>query len=185
MTYSLDFRKKVLSIRSKEKLSFAQVAKRFGISVNSVFLWSKRLEPRLTKSRPAIKIDREILMEDIKKHPDAFNYERAHRLNVSTSGIRCAMKRLRISYKKNTQSSQGLRRKKGNLSRKHRKIWMFGKTDCIYWWKRVCPWYAPNSRLLQNRAALLWHSWLGSKRKDKCNRSITWNKPAYSCIIRL
>ncbi|WP_316359079.1 hypothetical protein [Candidatus Neptunichlamydia sp. REUL1] len=41
MTYSLDFRKKVLSIRSKEKLSFAQVARRFGVSVNSVFLWSK------------------------------------------------------------------------------------------------------------------------------------------------
>ncbi|QVL55684.1 MAG: hypothetical protein KFB95_00315 [Simkaniaceae bacterium] len=66
MTYSLDFRKKILSIRSKEKLSFAQVARRFGVSVNSVFLWSKRWEPRRTKIRPAIKIDREILMEDIK-----------------------------------------------------------------------------------------------------------------------
>ena len=100
MTYSLDFRKKVLSIRSTEKLSFAQVAKRFGVSVNSVFLWSKRLEPKRTKIRPTIKIDRETLMEDIKKYPDAFNYERAYRLNVSASGIRCAMKRLRISYKK-------------------------------------------------------------------------------------
>ncbi|WP_316357248.1 IS630 transposase-related protein [Candidatus Neptunichlamydia sp. REUL1] len=122
MTYSLDFRKKVLSIRSKEKLSFAQVARRFGVSVNSVFLWSKRLEPRRTKIRPAIKIDREILMEDIKKYPDAFNYERARRLKVSTSGIRCAMKRLRISYKKNAQPSQGLRNKKTNLSRKNRRI---------------------------------------------------------------
>ena len=123
MTYSLDFRKKVLSIRSKEKLSFAQVAKRFGVSVNSVFLWSKRLEPKRTKIRPAIKIDRETLMEDIKKYPDAFNYERAHRLNVSASGIRCAMKRLRISYKKkNTQPSKGLQNKQTNLSRKNRKI---------------------------------------------------------------
>jgi len=122
MTYSLDFRKKVLSIRSKESLSFAQVAKRFGVSVNSVFLWSKRLEPRRTKIRPATKIDRETLMEDITKYPDAFNYERAHRLNVSASGICCAMKRLRISYKKNTQPSQGLRNKKTNLSRKNRKI---------------------------------------------------------------
>lgn len=122
MTYSLDFRKKVLSIRSKEKLSFAQVAKRFGVSVNSVFLWSKKLEAKQTKSRPAIKIDREALMEDVKKYPDAFNYERADRLNVSTSGIRCALKRLRMSYKKNTESSQSLRRKKTNFSRKNRKI---------------------------------------------------------------
>ena len=42
MTYSLDFRKKVLDIRSKEKLSFAKVARGFGVSVNSVFLWSKK-----------------------------------------------------------------------------------------------------------------------------------------------
>ena len=75
MTYSLDFRKKVLSIRNKEKLSFAQVAKRFGVSVNSVFLWPKRLEPKRTKSRPAIKIDKEVLKEDIRKYSDAFNYE--------------------------------------------------------------------------------------------------------------
>jgi transposase len=122
MTYSLDFRKKVLSIRSREKLSFSQAAERFGVSVNSIFLWSNRLEPRRTKNRPAIRIYRENLMEDIKKHPDAFNYERAHRLNVSTSGIYCAMKRLRISYKKNSQSSQGLRRKKTNFSRKDLKI---------------------------------------------------------------
>ena len=65
MTYSLDFRKKALSIRSREKLSFAQTAKRFGVSVNSLFLWSKQIEPKQTKNRPAIKIDKETLMEDI------------------------------------------------------------------------------------------------------------------------
>ena len=100
MTYSLDFRKKVLSIRSKEKLSFAETAKRFGVSVNSLFLWSKKVEPKQTKNRPAIKIDRECLMKDIEKYPDAFCYERADRLNVTASGIRSAMKRLKISYKK-------------------------------------------------------------------------------------
>ena len=41
-------------------------------------------------------------MEDVKKYPDAYNYERAQRLNVSTSGIYCALRRLEISYKKNT-----------------------------------------------------------------------------------
>ncbi len=115
MTYSLDFRKKILSIRTKEGLSFAKVSKRFGVSVNSVFLWSKRLEPKRTKNRPTIKIDNEVLMEDIKKYPDAYNCERAHRLNVSTSGICCAIKRLGISYKKNLQPSQGLRKKKAKL----------------------------------------------------------------------
>lgn len=122
MTYSLDFRKKILSIRSKEKLSFSQTAKRFGVSVNSLFLWSKKVEPKQTKNRPAIKIDKETLMEDIEKYPDAFSYERADRLNVTASGIRSAMKRLKISYKKNSKSSQGLRKKKKSLCAKDHKI---------------------------------------------------------------
>lgn len=122
MTYSLDFRKKILSIRSKEKLSFSQTAKRFGVSVNSLFLWSKKIEPKQTKNRPAIKINKETLMEDIEKYPDAFSYERADRLNVTASGIRSAMKRLKISYKKNSKSSQGLRKKKKSLCAKDHKI---------------------------------------------------------------
>ena len=119
MTYSRDFRKKVLSIRAKEGLSFAQAAKRFGVSINSIFLWSKNLEPKRTRNRPPIKIDTDALLEDIKKYPDAYNYERANRLNVSASGICCAMKRLGITYKKNAPSSKGLRRKKATLSEKN------------------------------------------------------------------
>lgn len=111
MTYSRDFRKKVLSIRAKEGLTFVQTAKRFGVSVNSIFLWSKRLEPKRTKNRPVLKIDKEALIEDIKKYPDAYNYERASRFNISTSGIFWAMKRLGVTYKKNAQSPQGQRRK--------------------------------------------------------------------------
>lgn len=87
MTYSKDFRKKVLSTRAKEGLTFVQTAKRFGVSVNSILLWSKQIEPKRTKNRPELKIDREALIEDIKKYPDAYNYERAKRFNVSTSGM--------------------------------------------------------------------------------------------------
>jgi len=122
MTYSRDFRKKVLSIRAKEGLTFVETAKRFGISVNSILLWSKNLEPKRTKNRPALKIDEETLIEDIKKYPDAFNYERASRFNVSTSGICWAMKRLGVTYKKNAQSSQSQRRKTAVVPNQDRTI---------------------------------------------------------------
>ena len=39
-------------------------------------------------------------MGDIEEYPDAFCYERANRLNVTASGIRSAIKRPKISYKK-------------------------------------------------------------------------------------
>jgi transposase len=100
MTYSIDFRKKVLLIKDKEKLSFSQVAKRFGVSVNSVFLWSKNIEPKRRRNKAPVKIHNEILLEDIKKYPDSYMYERAKRLCVSTAGICSALKRLNITYKK-------------------------------------------------------------------------------------
>ena len=64
MTYSLDFRKKGVSIRRREKLSFGQTPKRFGVSVNSLFLWSRQIEAKETKNRAPIKIDKETLITD-------------------------------------------------------------------------------------------------------------------------
>jgi transposase len=107
MTYSLDFRKKVLAIKEEENLSFEAVAQRFGIgSKNTVFRWSKKLEPCRTRNKPATKIDMEALARDVEQHPDAYQYERAQRLNVSESGVQAALKRLNISHKKNTSASQ-------------------------------------------------------------------------------
>ena len=42
MTYSVDFRKQVLKIRTEEKLSMAKVAKRFGVGVATVMRWTKK-----------------------------------------------------------------------------------------------------------------------------------------------
>ena len=43
MTYSIDFRRKVLAIRDKENLSMAEVSKRFGVGLASIMRWSKTL----------------------------------------------------------------------------------------------------------------------------------------------
>ena len=45
MTYSIDFRKKVLAIKEKEKMSFESISKRFGVGKNTVFVWSKKILP--------------------------------------------------------------------------------------------------------------------------------------------
>lgn len=111
MTYSLDFRRKVLEVREKEKVSLAKVAKRFGIGLNTVMRWTKRIESKKTRHKPAIKIDREALKRDIEKYPDAYMYERAKRLGVSKNGIWHALKRLKVSYKKKSSASQSRFRK--------------------------------------------------------------------------
>lgn len=118
MSYSIDFRRKVLQIRAREDLSMDQVAQRFGISKQTVYNWTKRLIPCETRNKPATKIDMQALAEDVKKYPDAYQFERAKRLGVSIRTIGYALKRLGISYKKKSQSSQSMRRKTAYFPRK-------------------------------------------------------------------
>lgn len=106
MTYPIAFRKKVLAVKEKEKLSFVGVANKFGLSKTTVFAWSKSLSPKKTRAKKPVKIDNEILKNDIEQYPDHFCYERAQRLGVSATGIRKAKQRLGVSYKKNSKSSK-------------------------------------------------------------------------------
>jgi transposase len=111
MTYSIDFRKKVLAIKEKEKLSFADVSKRFGVGKNTIFVWSKKLEPQKNRNKPAFKIDMQKLKEDIEQYSDAYQYERAARLGVSRTCIWYALKRLKVTYKKSLKTSKGKTRR--------------------------------------------------------------------------
>lgn len=105
MTYSLDFRKKVLKIRAEEGLSIEAVAIRFGVGKASVMRWLIALEPQKKRNKPATKIDMEALQKDVEQNPDSYQYERAARFKVSKTGIRSALIRLKLSYKKNMESS--------------------------------------------------------------------------------
>lgn len=111
MTYSLDFRQKVLSIKASQKLTFSEVSQRFQVGINTVVRWSKKIEPQLTRNKPSTKIDMEALKKDVLDFLDAYQIERAQRLKVSQRGICHALKRLGVTYKKNSESPQGGRSK--------------------------------------------------------------------------
>ena len=70
MTYSRDFRSRVLMLREKEGLSMAEAAKRFDVGLASVMRWSKNLESKTTRNKPATKIDMEALQLDVEHYPD-------------------------------------------------------------------------------------------------------------------
>ena len=55
MTYSLDFRKKVLKMRAEKGLSIEEVAIRFGVGKASVMRWLIDIEPKKKRNRPYIK----------------------------------------------------------------------------------------------------------------------------------
>lgn len=115
MTYSSDFRRKVLSVREKEGLTIAEVAARFCVGVASVTRWLKNPEPKKGRNKPATKIDMQALARDVLEHPDAYQYERAQRLGASEKGIGHALRRMGVSYKKKPEASQGERRRTAYL----------------------------------------------------------------------
>ena len=122
MTYSPDFRQKVLAIKEQEGLTQAEAALRFGVGVASVTRWEKRVEAKLTRNKPATKLDMNALEADVKTYPDAYQYERAARLGVSPRAIGYALKRLGISYKKNAVASESGRKRTACLSGKNRRV---------------------------------------------------------------
>ena len=64
---------KVLSVRKAEGLTIAQVSTRFCVGIATVTRWLKRIEPQLTRIKPATKIDRIVLARDVREHPDAYH----------------------------------------------------------------------------------------------------------------
>ena len=105
MSYSLDFRRQVFKVKQKEALTFEQTSERFGIPIRTLFRWQVSIEPKTKRDNPATKIDMEALAEDVKNNPDLYQYERAKKFGVSQSAIFYALKRLKISNKKNALPS--------------------------------------------------------------------------------
>lgn len=106
MTYPVAFREKVLSVRKRENLTIEEIAVRFDVGKASVSRWIKTPLPKYTRNKPAVKLDREALAKEMTEHPDSYLYERAERFAVSVSGISAALKRLGISRKKKSATSQ-------------------------------------------------------------------------------
>ena len=48
----------------------------------------------------------EFLRKDVENNPDAYQYERAEKFNVTQRAIGFALQRLKVSYKKKPQSSK-------------------------------------------------------------------------------
>lgn len=110
MAYSLDYRQRVMKIKKEENLTYEETGKRFGIGIRTLFRWKHRLQPHKTRNKPATKIDMSDLAKDIQKHPDDYLFERAQKFNVHVSTIHYAMKRLGVTYKKNSHAPQSGRK---------------------------------------------------------------------------
>ena len=82
----------------------------------------KKIEPKRWRKQRVSKIDIKKLAEDVINNPDAYQYERAKRLEVSQATVHSGLKRLGVTYKKNVGTSKGRQRKAFYVFKKNRTI---------------------------------------------------------------
>ena len=97
--YSVKFRREALKALEKKGNTIKKVAHMFGVGTDTISRWKRRVIPKRVCGTHT-KIDLEELKEDVKKYPDAYQYERAKRFGVYQNAIYCALKKIGVSYKK-------------------------------------------------------------------------------------
>ena len=107
MTYPLQFRQKVFSTKEKYHLTFEQTSQRFDVPIRALLRWQRKMAPCMTRDTPATRLDMAQLAKDGEMAPEAYQWERAKRLGVAERTIGYGLQRLKVSYKKNAQTSQG------------------------------------------------------------------------------
>lgn len=117
MTYPISFRRHVLAVKARDGLTFSETAERFSVGIASLVRWSGRIEIKLYERKKGLKIDLEALAQDVRDHPDAFQYERAARFGVTPKAIWQALRKLGVTYKKSDAASEGGRRRTASLPR--------------------------------------------------------------------
>ena len=102
MSYSLDLRQRAVK-RVKDGHSVSETATLYKIGQATLYRWLQRsdLAPTVVKQRLR-KIDPAALKAHVRDYPDARLKDRARHFGVHTSAIGFALKRLKITVKKNS-----------------------------------------------------------------------------------
>lgn len=105
MAYSIDFRKKAIEYMEKGHTK-EELYEAFGIYPSRINAWRKllnetgELKPRYQETRSS-KIDMKELEQAIERKPDATLAELAQQFSCTDQAIHYALKRLKITVKKN------------------------------------------------------------------------------------
>ena len=136
MTYSIDFRMQVLK-SIDDGMTFAGAAEFYNLSPTTIQNWKRRVHSKTTRQTKPYKIPDDVLLNDVKEHPDDYQYERARRLNCSKTGIYHALKRLGFSQKKDLGASKSVSDQKSGISEKAWSLYAARLSHRLYGWKRL------------------------------------------------
>ena len=101
----MDFRRRAVAFKN-EGHTLEELEKAFKIPAQTYYQWKRNLQNRYY-DRPILrerkrKIDKNELKQAIQQNPDAYLHELAEKFNCAVSAIFYALKKLKITRKKNT-----------------------------------------------------------------------------------
>ena len=110
MAYSLDMRQRALELL-KEGKTKKEVSKMLGVGRTSLLRWSKReskgkLAATYPKTRGGFRVYDEKLKAYVRENPDAYQAEIAEAIGAKENTVCKALKRLKLSRKKNSSVSR-------------------------------------------------------------------------------
>ena len=106
----------------RKSLTIRKLSEKYNISTRTIQNWEQGKLPLGKRNKSNAKLDKSLLIEDVRQYPDSYQYERAERLNVSQMCIWYNLRKLNISYKKNSKSSQERRREAFIIPRENKQI---------------------------------------------------------------
>ncbi|WP_440863657.1 IS630 transposase-related protein [Symbiopectobacterium purcellii] len=149
-----------ISTRKNEGLSIRETAKQFRIGPASVSRWINQIESKASTTRQR-KIDKSELIKDVEQYPDAYQKERAERFGVCQKAIWQALKKLGLTYKKNSTSSESRRKRPAGISKKNNS--MKKKANLLFLLMKVVFHTMPHGlTLFPKRSTVFWPEELGS-----------------------
>lgn len=98
MAYSQDYRQMILGKLEAGK-SYRELASEYNLSKTTIQNWKNQPERKVVKTRKS-KIDMDLLRQDVEQYPDHYQRERAVRFNCTQRAIGIALRRLKITQKK-------------------------------------------------------------------------------------
>ena len=112
-----------LAVKYRENHSIKETCEAFEISATALNKWVNRYKQTGSLANKVLnrkhkKTEREKLLKDVQERPDDFNCERAQRFTCSAEAIRLAMKKLKITQKKDSNLRCGQRDGKAGVFRK-------------------------------------------------------------------
>ena len=105
MSYSKDLRERVVEYKQSGH-TYEETHAIFKVAISTIQKWEKQQKETGSLEKKELhrgfrKIDPEKLKSYVAEHPDAYQSEMAREFGCSESGIRDALKRLKITRKKN------------------------------------------------------------------------------------